>query len=266
LFKQTIADKLGVRTYIAPTTSEVRIPRIIRSLTPQYVARDTALPQSEAGFDTISAKPHTVGGLTTIARSALIDTNPAMQDIVMNELRKALNDIVDSTIINKLPLPNAPKGIRQILTGTDSDVGAITTGAELFEMIRALSAKDDSGKLAMLSGQGFYNWGMQQPVSASLNQVALFNNSGLHGYEWVRSISTSKLDVDASNELLTTLDVILGNFEYSWLTMFGAGMEVAANPYGQNDWAAGAVTCRVLADTDFLVTDASRFVMGQVTI
>jgi hypothetical protein len=48
--------------------------------------------------------------------------------------------------------------------------------------------------------------------------------------------------------------------------MFGAGMEVAANPYGQNDWAAGAVTCRVLADTDFLVTDASRFVMGQVTI
>jgi HK97 family phage prohead protease len=266
LFKQTLADRLGVRTYVAPTTSEVRIPRIVRSLKPQYIARDTALPLSDAGFDTVTATPHTVGGLTTIARSALIDTNPAMQSIVMDELRKALNDIIDSTIINKIALPNAPKGIRQILSGTDQDVGAIASGADLFEMIRTLSAKDESGKLAMLSGQGFFNWGMQQPVSASLNQVALFNASGLHGYEWVKAVSSAKLDVDAAGDLLDVVDVILGNFEYSWLTMFGAGLEVAANPYGQNDWAAGAVTCRVIADTDFLVTDSTRFAMGQVTI
>lgn len=266
LFKRTLADRLGVRTYVAPTTSEVRIPRIVRSLKPQYIARDTALPLSDAGFDTVTATPHTVGGLTTIARSALIDTNPAMQSIVMDELRKALNDIIDSTIINKVALPNAPKGIRQILTGTGQDVGAIATGADLFEMIRTLSAKDESAKMSLLSGQGFFNWGMQQPVSASLNQVALFNASGLHGYEWVRAVSSAKLDIDDAGALLDVVDVILGNFEYSWLTMFGAGLEVAANPYGQNDWAAGAVTCRVIADTDFLVTDASRFAMGNVTI
>jgi len=266
LFKQTLADRLGVRTYIAPTTSEVRIPRIVRSLRPTYVARDTALPSSDAGFDTVSATPHTAGGLTTIARTALIDTNPAMQGIVMDELRKALNDIIDSTIINKTVEANAPKGIRQLLTGTAQDIGEITTGAELFNMIRTLSAKDESGKLVMLSGQGFFNWGMVQPVSTALNQVPLFTASGLHGYEWVRAVPSAKLDVNAIGGLLAEVDVIIGNFEYSWLTMFGAGLEVAANPYGQTDWAAGAVTCRVIADTDFLVTDSSRFVMAQVTV
>jgi HK97 family phage prohead protease len=266
LFKQTLANRLGVRTYVAPTTSEVRIPRIVRSLKPEYIARDTALPLSDAGFDTVSATPHTVGGQTTIARSALIDTNPAMQTIVMDELRKALNDIIDSTIIAKVAVPHAPAGLRQLLTGTAGDVGAIATGADLFEMIRTLSAKDESAKMALLSGQGFFNWGMQQPVSSTLNQVALFTNSGLHGYEWLKPVSSAKLDVDATGALLDEVDIILGNFEYSWLTMFGAGLEIAANPYGQQDWAAGAVTCRVIADTDFLVTDLSRFAMGTVTI
>jgi hypothetical protein len=79
-------------------------------------------------------------------------------------------------------------------------------------------------------------------------------------------VPSAKLDVNAIGGLLAEVDVIIGNFEYSWLTMFGAGLEVAANPYGQTDWAAGAVTCRVIADTDFLVTDSSRFVMAQVTV
>jgi hypothetical protein len=268
-FKQSVAARAGVKFYSAPATSEYKIPRLVSTVKTDFVARDTALADSTAQFDTVSAKPHTVGGMTRIMRSALVDANPSMEQLILGELRKAISNSIDNAFIGQITSTNAnaPKGLLELLTGSSTDVGPIADAKALLEMIRAMQANDDTGKFTLVSGAGFTQWATTSPVAAALNQTPLMSVEGQRIYGTECSVVTSaKLDVDAAGALSTTVPIILGQMDFAHLVTFGAGIEIAVNPYAADDWARGSIMTRTIADIDFLCTDLSRFSTGSVSL
>ena len=268
-FKQSVAARAGVKFYSAPATSEYKIPRMVSTVSTDFVARDTALAESNAAFDTVSAKPHTVGGMTRIMRSALIDARPDMEQLILGELRKAISNSIDNAFIGEIisTNANAPKGMLALLTGSATDVGPVASAKDLLEMIRAMQAADDTGKLTLVSGAGFVQWATTSPVAAALNQTPLMSVEGqrIYGTE-CQVVTTAKLDVDKAGALTTTVPIILGQPEFAHLVTFGSGIEIAVNPYAAEDWARGSILTRTIADIDFLCTDLSRFSTGSVSL
>lgn len=261
-FKGSIAAKAGINFHQAPSTSEYKIPRLVESLKADWVARDTALAESTAMFDTISATPHTVGGLCRVMRSALLDCTPAMDAIVQAEIRKAVSDAIDSSVIGGTGNANAPKGLADLLTSQ----GALTNGGDVLKMIRAALVNDDSAQLKLISGHGFSVWASQQPLSASLNQTPLLNSQGfITGATSVNVVTSTKLDVDDTGAMASTVPVFLGDSRFAHIVVFGA-LEVGVNPYSEADWNRGSILVRAIADVDFQVTDISRWSRAEATI
>lgn len=261
-FKGSIAARAGINFHQAPSTSEYKVPRLVQSLKADWVARDTALGESDALFDTVSATPHTAGGLCRVMRSALLDCTPAMDAIVQAEIRKAVADAIDSAVIGGSGNANAPQGLLDILTS----LGTLATGNDVLKMIRAAMVNDDQAQLKLISGHGFGVWASQQPLSASLNQTPLMQAGGfITGAPGVSVVTSAKLDVDATGAMASTVPVFLGDSRFAHLVVFG-GLEVATNPYAEADWNRGSILVRAIADVDFLVTDASRWSLAQATI
>jgi HK97 family phage major capsid protein len=242
---------------------------MVSTVSTDFVARDTALAESNAQFDTVSAKPHSVGGMTRIMRSALIDARPDMESLILGELRKAISNSIDNAFLGQIVSTNAnaPKGLLELLTGSATDVGAIADARALLEMIRAMQVNDDTGRLTLVSGAGFVQWATTSPVAAALNQTPLMSVEGQRIYGTECSVVTSaKLDVDSAGTISTTVPLILGQMEFAHMITFGSGIEVAVNPYAAEDWARGSILTRTIADIDFLVTDLSRFSTGSVSL
>jgi len=262
LFRQSIAGRLGVSFHSAPATSELKIPRLTKSVATTFVARDTALADSTANFDTVSAKPHTAGGLVTINRSALIDSDPSMEGIVMSELRKSLDDLVDNVILSEVVNANAPKSLRQLLTSQ----GALTNAQALLKLIREMRVIDDSATWKILTGYGFEEWASLQPLSNTLNQVPLYRDGVIATAKDVEVVRTAKLDVSSTNTISEVVDVIIGDFSKAHFVGFGGGIQLASNIFADSVWSKGAMNLRIIADVDFLVTDLSAFHMANVDL
>lgn len=260
-FKNSIAARAGINFHAAPSTSEYKIPRMVESVVANWVQRDTALQETNAMFDTVSATPHTVGGLTRIMRSALLDCRPDMEQLIVGELRKAINDAIDSAVLGGKGASNAPKGLLDLIITT----GPIADAQDLLELIRQQKVTDDNGALALLTGFGFNQWAMSRPISSSLNQVPLMQGGAINGNGDVRIVDSAKLDLDATGAVASDIPVLLGQTAYCHLVTFG-GVEVAVNPYSESDWNRGSLLCRTIADIDFLCTDASRWTRGEVTL
>jgi len=261
-FKQSIAGRLGVSFHSAPATSELKIPRLVDTVKTNFVARDTALADTSAKFDTISAKPHTAGGLVTINRSALIDTDPSMEGIVMAELRKSLDDLVDNVILSEVVNANAPKSLRQLLTTK----GTITSAAALLKLIREMRVIDDTAQWSLLTGYGFDEWASLQPISNTLNQVPLYRDGVIATAKDIGVINTTKLDVTAANAVTDLVDLIIGDFSRAHFVGFGGGVQLASNIFADSVWSKGAMNLRIIMDCDFLVTDISRFALANIEI
>jgi hypothetical protein len=262
VFKSSIAARAGIQFHQAPTTSEMLIPRMVSGLKADFVARDTNLGESTAMFDTVSATPKTVGGLARVMRSALVDTNPAMEALVVAELRKAISDAIDSAVLGGRANANAPEGLLDLIAA-----GApIASHADLMKAIRTAQVTDDTAQLAILTGIGFQTWASQQAVSPTLALSPAFIDGVLVSAPGVSIVASAKLDLDATGVMTSTIPVLLGDTRFCHVVNFGAGIEVGVNPYGQTDWARGSILARTIADIDFVCTDVSRWSRGDVTV
>jgi HK97 family phage prohead protease len=268
-FKSSVTARAGVQFHQAPATSEYKVPRMLSSVVTDFVARDTNLGESSATFDTISAFPKTAGGLVRILRSAIVDANPSMEALILAELRKSIADTIDNCFLGELSRTNLnrPKGMLEILSGGANDVGPIADGKALHAMIRKMQVADDSGKLTLISGNGFTSWAATQSAGASLSQTPLLSpDSGrIYGQD-VTVVTTSKLDVNSSGAISDTVPLLLGQPQYCHLVQFGGGVEIGVNGYGTEDWARGSLLTRVLTDLDFITSDDSRWSIGSVSL
>lgn len=261
-YKRAIAGRLGVSTVQAPRTNVLKVPRLVQPLNPAWVARDADLVNGSAYFDSVDAKPHTLGIVTQINRSALIDTNPAMESIIAEEIIKSITAGLDSAIIGADSLDaNAPQGLYNRLKGMISDFGTVATAQEVLNIIKQAQVANDSDIVKMLTGYGFNVWASEQAMSSTLNQTPLMvENGGLRG-GFADIVTSAKMDLLTTDD---TVPFIIGDFSYLNLIMFGQGLEVMVNPYAEGVYQKGAILMRGIVDCDMIIRDDSRFFMGAV--
>lgn len=268
-FNNAIAPKLGIQTVQAPRTNVLKVPRLTSPLIPSWVARDTALSDSDALFDTIEATPKTVGLIATILRSALLDTSPAMEQIIANEILRSVSSAMDDSILGALtPSANAPKGIYNELSGSVNDLGSLTTVAEVLAMLRANQMINDSKEVKILGGYGFNLWASQQSISPTLAQVPLMSETGQLRGNFADLILSSKMDAfqTVDEDEAAVIPFICGDWSYITQVLFGQGLEVSVNPFAQDVYKKGGILMRGILDLDVVIRDPLRFSLASVTL
>jgi HK97 family phage prohead protease len=263
-YKQAVAGRIGVSTVQAPRTNVLKVPRLVKPLSPTWVARDADLVNGDAYFDSVDAKPHTLGIVTQINRSALIDTNPEMESIIANEIIKSITAGLDSAIIGaESPEANAPEGIYNRLKDMASDFGTVETAQDVLNVIKLAQVANDSDVVKMLTGYGFNVWASEQAMSETLTQTPFMIENGQLRGGFTDIVTSAKMDYITTDD---TVPFIVGDFSYLNMILFGQGLEVMVNPYAEGVYQKGAILMRGILDCDMIIRDEMRFFMGRVAV
>lgn len=250
LFKPTIGALLGVRQHIAPAGAFF-VPRMVDNVTLGWVVRDADVPQTNALFDSVEANPHTLGATVQVNRSALIDCRPLMDQLILEQLQAAAVSALDDALIGAIPpVANAPLGLK----GKVTNGGPVTDLETLLALMR--TAEMQTGKSPALAiGPLFRDLLDITAASATLTATAA---STVLAQRVTPSVSV-KLDT------VTDSTIFAGDFSGIYQVVFGAGIELAANPYAANVYSKGAVLLRVLCDADTLIQDEKAIQRGTYT-
>jgi hypothetical protein len=243
---------------------------MVTPIQPSWVARDAALPNVDGRFDAIDAVPHTLGGVTTINRSALIDCAPPMQNVVQDAIWAAVANALDDALFGAVsPDADQPTGLFNLLDGGANDYGLTALPADLLFALAEIADRSDASQQAMIASRKLQVWARTQAMSATLTATPLLSNGPL--MEGLNQVWNGRIAAFNSAGAPTAPAVnshwFAGPFaEYAMTVLFGGGVEMSVNPYGQDNYQKGAIAVRCLVDADILIRDAKRFGMGHVTI
>ncbi|MEC5387167.1 phage major capsid protein [Uliginosibacterium sp. H3] len=244
-----IAPLLGINVHQA-AAGAFFAPRMVGNVQLGWVPRDTAVNNTTATFDSLPADPHTTGAVAEIRRSALIDCSPLMDALITGQLRFAAAAAMDDAVIGHLvALANAPEGLLTVATNG----GAFATFAELQAALRVVEiANGTTSKVAI--GPAVRDW-----LGVTSAGDALLGVNAMSAMAAPPAVSV-KLDKAEPNKSF----VLAGDFTSCHQVVFGAGIEVATNPYASGMYEKGAVLLRVMLDCEFLATDPARVIFAYL--
>lgn len=253
-FKPSIGALLGVRQH-TPPAGGFFVPRLVNNVDLVWVARDADVPPTDARFDSVECKPHTLGGVVQVNRSALIDCRPLMDQLLLGQLQAAAVSGLDDALIGTNPATtNAPTGL--ILKSVDG--GAVTDLESLLALMRA--AEYQTGKAPALAiGPMLRDF---LTISAAGDALLAESAATVLNARITPAVSV-KLDTPAAAP--TTSLILTGDFSGVHQVLFGAGIELMVNPYADSVYSKGAILLRVLVDADTLITDEKAVHRGTYT-
>lgn len=121
LRNKTVLDKAGA-TFLTGLRGNVTIPRQSAAATAYWLANEaTAITESQMTLGQLTLSPKTVGAYTEISRMMLLQSNPAADMLVMQDLAKVVALAVDQAAINGSGTSGQPLGI----VGT-AGIGSVT--------------------------------------------------------------------------------------------------------------------------------------------
>lgn len=260
-FRTSAAGQLGVPVYQAEL-GKFTVPRLVSPIIPAWVPRDQPVPDASAKFDALEMSPHTLGAVCEVRRSALIDTNPAMQSVIQDHVWQSILNALDSALLGSAPLPqdaDQPDGLyQQLLSGTN-DFGACTP-AELLYALGDIADVNEQA-LGFIAANAWDAYASLTGVSTALNQSSLKANMPA-AYARVLNGRMAAFNGEgtvggAGNKNLHSM---FGPFASMCHTvLFGPGVELMVNGYADSVYSKGAVLVRCIVDADVLCRDVSKF-------
>ncbi|CAM5794050.1 phage major capsid family protein [Rhizobacter fulvus] len=255
LFGPRLAQQLGVNTVLAGE-EKVSITKLIGTVTPTWIARDSAVPQSDATFDADMIEPKSVGTYVTLKRSALLYGNhPSVEPLMMQDLRNAILTELDRAVLfGEGGL--APTGVASLATAghaLDSLASAYVIRNSLFAYGRTTDATGakwlipDLVEAKFATSVGFS--GSTAPALVVGGQIA--------GIDYVLN------PVSGAGSPSPSMDYLFGQWAWSHLFLWDSA-SVAADPFGDS-FLAGAMKLRILADANVYVRDPNRFYTGAAS-
>jgi hypothetical protein len=270
-FLASAAGALGVPIYNAPK-GEFRVPRMVQPIVPAWVARDAAVPDSSARFDALEMKPHTLGAICQINRSALIDTAPPMINVIQDAIWAAVLNALDQALLGA-PTPDAdqPDGLYALLQGTAGDFGAFAAPIDLLAALAYVADWNSGEPQAMIASNRLQVWARTTAMSASLTATPVLASADdvlMKGLNQVWNGRMSAFDsagTPAPTPPAKNNHAMFGPFSTHAMTvLFGGGVELQVNPFADSVYGKGAILVRCMTDADILIRDAGRFGMGFV--
>lgn len=267
LRNQSVTSLLGA-TYLPGLVGKVAIPRQITQTASYWVAESGAVTQAEATFDQVALTPKTVGALSKVSRSMLLQSTPAIEMIARRDLVSVGALAVDLAALSATGANNQPTGIVN-QSGVNSVVGG-TNGALLtFDHIIQLIYGASAANAPQAAGGFAIN-------SKCIGYLSTLKDSN-GGYLWdpqggLVAGAPDRLKARPyaeSNQLRSTLtkgtangvcsEVVYGADWRELLIGEWGVTEIAVNPYDSTGFANGDVVLRMFQTIDIAVRHGASF-------
>lgn len=253
-----IVGRLGA-TVLDNLIGSQDIPKQTGSSSAQWLAEDQSLTQSDATFTDVTLTPKTVGAVTSYSRRTLINSLPAVEEIVRNDLTRVIAEAIDFQALFGTGSGNYPKGVIH-QSGAISET-LTPTWAQVLEFPADIQiANADIGSLG---------WAMAADAVKKLRSTAKVASGGdsvmimedpnsLAGYPVQQSTLLTMNDTAASS------CVIFGAWS-QLLVGYWSGVDILVNPYDSSAYMAGRVLMRVMRDVDCAVRYGESFAYATMS-
>ncbi|HZV93214.1 MAG TPA: phage major capsid protein [Caldimonas sp.] len=257
LRNSTVVGQLGAR-FLPGLVGDVNIPRQDTATQTYWVGESVALTESEATFDQVQLKPHTVGALSKISRQMILQSTPAIEQLVRNDLVETSALAVDAAALYGTGTSSQPTGI-----ANTPDVGAVVMGTNggdyTFDALVSLYAAPlvanapqanlayaingkVRGYLATLkSSTGQYLWNPSQGIAGA-------SPNSLLGYRYGVSNQLPYNLTKGTSAGICSMS-IFGNWQELLIGEWGV-LEFMVNPYDSTGFANGDVVVRAMQTID----------------
>lgn len=217
LRNKIVVQKLGVLT-LTGLSESVSIPRQTGAATAAWLATEsTSVTPTDQSFDSVTLGPKNVAADTKISRQAILQANPSIEAIVMNDLISVLALAIDLGAINGSGASGQPTGILQ-----QSGIGSVTGSSFSWENAVELetdvaAANADLGSMWYLTNASVRGILKTRPKDAG-SGLFLMEGGNMNGYP-----------VAVSNQVPSST-IIFGSFNQLIMGFWGV-LDLLVNPY-----------------------------------
>lgn len=250
-------------TVLSGLTGNVDIPGLKDSVSAGWVAENSALSSTDAGFRKVSLTPKHAGGLTEISRNMLLQASPDVEQLVRNDFAQVLATIVDTAAIAGTGTSNQPTGI--LNTAGIGSLAMGTNGAAW----TADASRDLIGKVdipdAPNTSRGFLSTNKVKVATSKIKDgqgnYMGFGPDGVFAGERVEFSSNvpSNLTKGSGTGLSA---VIYGNWS-DLIIGYWSAFDLLVNPFESTAYAKGNVSVRAMLTCDIAVRYAESFAASK---
>lgn len=205
-----------------------------------------AASESEPTFGTVSMSPKNVGAFTDMTRQLILQSTPAVEALVRDDLTQALALAIDKGALEGSGSSGQPTGILNTsgVNKPTSFAAAVPTFAEMVAMETAV-AEDNAlfGNLAYITDAATYG-GLKTKAKDSGSGLFVLEGGQANGYDVIRT------------QQATAGNVYFGNFADCLIGMWG-GLDLLVDPYTAS--SSGTVRVRALQTIDVALRNAVSF-------
>ena len=205
-----------------------------------------ASSESEPTFAQVTMTPRTVGAYTDMTRQAILQSTPAIEALVRDDLTQALALAIDKGALEGSGSSGQPTGILNTVgvNKPTNFAAAVPTFAEMVALETAL-AEDNAllGNLAYITDAATYG-GLKTKSKDSGSGMFVLEGGEANGYRVIRS------------QQATAGNVYFGNFSDLLIGMWG-GLDLTVDPYTAS--SSGTVRIVALQSVDVAVRHAVSF-------
>ncbi len=261
LLRNQLALVIAGATYINGLVGNMLIPRQTGTATTFWIAENAAPDESSAVFDQIPMTPKTVGAYSEISRLALLQTAPAIDNLIMNDLASAVTQAIDlagiaGTGANDQPIgllnqsgvgvtPLGPDGAApgwDDIVNMESDVAAGNAEGDNPAYLTNSHVRGRLKRTFIDSGSGERVWDNRSPDTPVNGTQAVISNQ-----------VPSNLTKGSGTNLSA---VIYGNWKDLIVGLWG-GLDLLVNPYSLD--TIGAVRITSFQTVDIALRHAESF-------
>ncbi|WP_186298412.1 phage major capsid protein [Extensimonas perlucida] len=280
LRKKSRVLQLGA-TVLSGLVGNVDVPRRTAAGPAQWIAEGEALTPGQGGFDVVSLRPKTVGGLSFLSRNLLLQGTPDAEMLVRADMVAQLALAIDHAALAGTGQNAEPLGVLK-LPGVGSVVGGTAGAAVTFDHLIALhaqvaAANADGGQMAYLINSatlaalmrskattGQYLWsglgGAQGENYAPAGTApgAVQQGTG-YSFMGLPLAVSNNVPSDLTKGAATGLSaLVFGNWSDVLIGEWGV-LEILPNPYAAGIYEAGAIQLRALQTIDVAVRHPQSF-------
>jgi len=261
--KQVMAN-LGV-TYIGGLTNRIRMPKIATGAAAGFVEEAGDVSDQSPTDAGVTLQPRTLGAKAAISRLLALESVPAIEQVVQDDLLRSIADKIEYYAIQGSGSSGQPTGILNdgnvgnvdISVGTDV---AALTWADITDLVKTV--EDANGVI----NQAALGWLSNPKVKAkmantvkvsSTDSVMLLNDpwNSIYGYraEFTSNVPSNLNPGDGGTDASA---LIFGDFSQLMVGLFGSP-SVMVDPYSEGD--SGNVVIRVMQEVDVALRNAASF-------
>ncbi|MEZ5894270.1 MAG: phage major capsid protein [Parvularculaceae bacterium] len=246
-----VTQRLGA-TVLSGLVGNVDIPRLKASAATGWVAENAAITPSDHQFDKVSLTPKHVGCITEFSRNMLLQTTPAIEQLIRDDFAKILAEALDGAAIEGGGT-NEPDGVLS-QPGLDTTVSMATPSwAKVLDLIDIVEEADAIGTGFLMRPLAAKKLRQTVRVASTDSRFVMEEPDKLADYSATRS---TLVPIVAGTP--STTSIIFGQWS-DLLIGYWSAFDLLVNPYESTAYSKGNVSVRGMLTADIAVRHIESF-------